>query len=124
MRLLVYHDDVGIYAGIIAILFTAIGSWLTHEIYRPSHRVSATSSAPVPVAFVPDPARLSRLAISKRELEVLELIALGLSNQEIADRMFVSPNTVKTHLSRVFEKLEVNRRVQAIQKARSLQIIA
>ena len=68
-------------------------------------------------------AELARLDISKRELEVLELMAQGLSNQEIANKLFVSLNTIKTHSSNLFLKLDVNRRTQAVQKARELRII-
>jgi ATP/maltotriose-dependent transcriptional regulator MalT len=73
--------------------------------------------------FKPDEQNIKRLGISKRESEVLELMATGLSNQEIADRLFVSLNTIKTHSSSLFEKLEVNRRMQAIEKAKQLGLI-
>lgn len=78
-----------------------------------------TETAP----FMANEAALKALGISKRELEVLELIALGLSNQEIADRLFVSLHTVKTHSSNILFKMDVKRRTQAIEKAKRLQII-
>lgn len=74
--------------------------------------------------FILNETELQRLGISKREHEVLELIAKGLSNQEIADKLFVSLNTIKTHTSNLFLKLEVSRRTQAIQKAKELRLIA
>ena len=74
--------------------------------------------------FVLDEEKLRQLGISKREHEVLELIASGLSNQEIADKLFVSINTVKTHSSSLFLKLDASRRTQAIQKAKELRIIS
>jgi NarL family two-component system response regulator LiaR len=67
---------------------------------------------------------VAQLRISKRELEVLQLMAEGLSNQEIAGRLFVSLNTIKTHTSNLFEKLEAGRRTQAIEKAKRLSLIA
>ena len=73
--------------------------------------------------FVTNEEELAKLGLSKRELEVLQLIAEGLSNQEIAARLFVSLNTIKTHSSRIFEKLDVKRRTQAIEKAKRLNLI-
>jgi ATP/maltotriose-dependent transcriptional regulator MalT len=70
-----------------------------------------------------DESRLEKAGISKREYEVLELMAKGFSNQEIADKLFVSLNTIKTHSSNLFLKLEAKRRTQAIQKAKELNLI-
>jgi len=64
-----------------------------------------------------------RLGISKRELEVLELMSAGLSNSEIANKLFVSENTVKTHVTRIFDKLDVRRRTQAVDKAKKLSLV-
>ena len=75
-------------------------------------------------AFQFDQTRLDERGISRREYEVLELMAKGFSNQEIADRLFVSLNTIKTQSSNLFLKLDVNRRTQAVQKAKELQLIA
>jgi len=69
-------------------------------------------------------AELSKLKISSRELEVLQLMAEGLSNQEIAERLFVSLNTIKTHSSNLFLKMEVGRRTQAVEKAKRLSLIS
>ena len=63
------------------------------------------------------------MKISERELEVLELVAQGLSNKQISDKLFVSVNTTKTHLSHLYEKLDVKRRTQAVEKAKSLKLI-
>jgi NarL family two-component system response regulator LiaR len=73
--------------------------------------------------FILDEQELTRLGISKRELEVLQLMAEGLSNHQIAERLFVSLNTIKTHSGKVFEKLEVQRRTQAVDKAKKLRLI-
>jgi ATP/maltotriose-dependent transcriptional regulator MalT len=80
----------------------------------------------VPVSsdnFQLNEALLAQTGISKREYEVLELMAQGLSNQEIAEKLFVSLNTVKTHTSNLFVKLDAKRRTQAIQKAKELGLI-
>ena len=79
---------------------------------------------PVPAReFVMNQARLEQLGITARELEILELIARGMSNREIAEKLFVSENTVKTHSSRLFDKLSAKRRTQAVQIAKEMQLI-
>lgn len=102
------------YITVLAILFLGLGMWLGKKLTTPK------KSSPI---FIKNTKALEYLAISDRELEVLELVARGLSNQQIADTLYVSVNTVKTHLSRVYEKLEVKRRTQAVEKAKSLQLI-
>jgi len=106
------------YIGAIAIFFTVLGIWAGLKLTK---KKSIIITNP---AFRFDQTRLDSLGISKREYEVLELIAKGLSNQEIADKLFVSLNTIKTHSSNLFLKLEVSRRTQAVQKAKELQLIA
>lgn len=130
-RLLVLNHATEIYITGIAILFTALGSWLAKRLTRPKTVVETVIvEKEVPVytipaeTFTPDSNALGRLGISARELEVLESIAAGASNQQIADRVFISLNTVKTHTARLFEKLDVQRRTQAVQKAKRLGIIA
>jgi len=115
-RLLIHDLSTEIYVGIIAIVFSVLGIWAGLRLTR--KKVIVTTGN-----FVFNENELLRLGISKREHEVLELIAQGLSNQEIADKLFVSLNTVKTHTSNLFLKLEVSRRTQAIQKAKGLQLI-
>ena len=73
--------------------------------------------------FVVNENNLKQLSISKREHDVLVLMAQGLSNQEVADKLFVSLNTVKTHSSKLFEKLNVERRTQAVQEAKKLGLV-
>ena len=106
------------YLAVIAMLFTGLGIWAGFRLTRPKVVVVQKS-----VDFVFNERELDRLGISKREHEVLEWMAKGLSNQEIADKLFVSLNTVKTHTSNLFLKLEVSRRTQAIQKAKELSLI-
>ena len=102
-----------IYIVLIAALFTLLGIWV-------GRRLTPTS---LPAPFEKNEQALVYLGISDREYEVLELLAEGLSNKEIANRLFVSPNTVKTHVARLYEKLEVSRRTQAVGKARDLRMI-
>lgn len=106
------------YIGLVAILFTALGIWAGLRLTRPKIKVIDRS-----LPFVRDQRELDRLGISKREYEVLELISRGLSNQEIADDLFVSTSTVKTHVSSLLAKLDANRRTQAISRAKELQLI-
>ncbi|MBS1543160.1 MAG: DNA-binding response regulator [Bacteroidetes bacterium] len=104
------------YLAVVATLFAGLGVWVGRKLtYKKVIRVSGD--------FKLDESMLDRLGISRREHEVLALIASGLSNQEIADRLFVSLNTVKTHSSNLFLKLEVKRRTQAIQKGKELGLI-
>jgi DNA-binding NarL/FixJ family response regulator len=104
------------YIGLIAAMFTALGVWVGLRLTR---RKVIDNSSP----FVPDESSLQKLGISKREYEVLKLVAAGLSNLEIAERLFVSTSTVKTHVSNVLGKLDAKRRTQAIQRAKELRII-
>jgi len=114
-----------IYMGAIALVFTAVGIWAGLKLTRKKEVVVVKEVAVLVDRdnFVLNENLLKQLSISKREYEVLELIAGGLSNQEIADKLFVSLNTIKTHSSRLFEKLEVSRRTQAVEKAKSLGLI-
>ena len=102
-----------IYIALMAVAFTALGLWLGRRL--------AAGNAPAP--FEKNEQALEYLRISEREQEVLVLLAAGLTKREIAARLFVSPNTVKTHLAHLYEKLSVTRRTQAIGKAKSLRLI-
>lgn len=115
-RFLVRDLSMEMYIGLVAVLFTGLGIWAGPRLTRPKVIL-------VNPDFVLNEGALERLSISKREHEVLELMSKGHSNQEIADKLFVSVNTVKTHLSNLFLKLEVARRTQAIQKAKELRLI-
>ena len=128
-RFIIFDHAIEIYSGAIAILFTGLGIWLALRLAKPKtivvekEIVVTRESAPREPAPPLNEKELARLGISARELEVLQLMAGGLSNQEIAARLFVSLNTIKTHSSKIFEKLDVQRRTQAIDKARRLNII-
>lgn len=101
------------YVVCIAIGFTLLGLWAGHAL---------TARRP-PAPFERNTAAIAALGLSPRECEILALLASGQSNKEMADALHISPNTVKTHIARIYEKLEVQRRVQAIEKARFLALI-
>ena len=102
-----------LYIVLIAILFTALGIWVGVRLSRRNQRSG----------FERNDRALEQLRISEREYEVLQLLAAGYSNKEIANRLFVSLNTIKTHLAHVYDKLDVNRRTQAVHKAKALRLI-
>jgi DNA-binding CsgD family transcriptional regulator len=123
-RFLVIEHSLEIYGGIVALLFAALGIWLGLKLTRPKEtvvikEVRIETGGP----FVQNTARIEALGLTPRELEILELIARGLSNKEIAAQLFVSENTVKTHSSRVFDKLNARRRTQAVQIAKEQGLI-
>ena len=123
-RWLLVRHSVEIYAALVAAVFAAVGIWLGRRITRPKETVVVREvMVPAPAEFVRDEGRLESLGITPRELEILGLIAQGLSNREIAARIFVSENTVKTHSSRIFDKLGARRRTQAVQIGKELRII-
>lgn len=113
-----------LYGGLVALIFTVIGIHLGLRWTR-QQEVVVVKEVRVRVGgpFAMNSEKLKELGITPREHEILGLIAEGLSNREIGEKLFVSENTVKTHSSRVFEKLNVNRRVQAVQKGKDLGII-
>jgi DNA-binding CsgD family transcriptional regulator len=126
-RWLVVEYSVEIYGALVAAVFAGLGIWLGLRITRPKPQ-SATVVVrevvvPASAKFVRDKQKCESLGITPRELEILALIAEGLSNKEIATRVFVSENTVKTHSSRVFEKLGARRRTQAVQVGKALRLI-
>jgi DNA-binding CsgD family transcriptional regulator len=123
-RFLIVEHSVEVYGGLIAAVFAAVGIWLGLKLTRTKttvvlKEVRIRADAP----FVLNAPRLKALGITPRELEILELIAAGSSNREIAARLFVSENTVKTHVSRLFDKLNARRRTQAVQIAKAEGLI-
>jgi ATP/maltotriose-dependent transcriptional regulator MalT len=122
-RFLVIEHSVEIYGGLIAATFATLGIWLGLKLTGRQERV-VIKEVPAPTApFVPNDSRREALGITPRELEILELIAQGMSNREIAEKLFVSENTVKTHSSRVFDKLGAKRRTQAVQLGKELGLL-
>ena len=123
-RFLVVEHSVEIYGALVAALFAGLGIWLGQTLTRKKPAVVIKEvAAPVTSPFVADETRVSQLGITPRELEILGLIATGLSNREIAGRLFVSENTVKTHSSRLFDKLGAKRRTQAVQIGKTARLI-
>ncbi len=119
-RFLVLEYSIEIYGGLVALLFSLLGIWLGLKLTREK---IVLKEVRVTGPFQRNQARVQVLGITARELEILEAVAAGLSNREIGERLFVSENTVKTHSSHLFEKLGVNRRVQAVIKGRELGLI-
>ena len=132
-RWLVLEHSFEIYGALLAIIFAGVGIWVGLRLTTPKvvveervvlqevfREVAAESPA---AAFSRDDDQVAALGVTPRELEILGLLAEGLSNREIAERLFVSENTVKTHASRLFEKLEVRRRTQAVQRGQQLRLI-
>jgi DNA-binding CsgD family transcriptional regulator len=110
------------YGGLVALIFTAIGIYFGLRWTR-AREVVVIREVRVDGPFVLDAEKLKEVGLTAREHEILALIAKGLSNREIGEKLFVSENTVKTHSSRLFEKMQVNRRVQAVQKGKDLGLI-
>ena len=126
LRFIIFDHSFEVYVGMIAILFTSLGIWLALRLSKPKIRTVIIEKEVFKERkenFVPNDARISELQLSKREIEVLTLMAEGFSNQEIAEKLFVSLSTVKTHNQNLFDKLEVRRRTQAVEKARRLELI-
>ena len=123
-RFLVVEHSVEIYGGLIALVFAVLGIWLGLKLTNRKETI-VVKEVQVSAAetFALNQASLQELKITRRELEILELIAGGLSNREIAEKLFVSENTVKTHSSRLFEKLSAKRRTQAVQLAKEFGLI-
>ena len=123
-RFLVVEHSVEIYGGLIALLFAILGGWLGLKLTKKKETIvfkEVLVSADAPFAL--NEQRLRELSITPRELEILALIANGMSNREIAERLFVSESTVKTHSSRLFDKLSAKRRTQAVQIGKELGLI-
>jgi NarL family two-component system response regulator LiaR len=123
-RFLVVEHSVEIYGGLIAATFAVLGIWLGLKLTGRQQTI-VVREVPVPAGrpFVADERKREDLHITRRELEILELIAQGLSNREIAEKLFVSENTVKTHSSRVFDKLGARRRTQAVQLGKEFGLL-
>ena len=121
-RFLVVEHSIEIYGGLIALLFAGLGIWLGLKLTKNKETI-VFKEVRVTEPFTLNETRLRELGITRRELEILELIAGGLSNREIAEKLFVSENTVKTHSSRLFDKLSAKRRTQAVQVGKELGLI-
>jgi two-component system, NarL family, response regulator LiaR len=123
-RFLVVEHSIEIYGGLIAATFAVLGIWLGLKLTAKRQTIVVRQ---VPIAaegpFIPDERKREGLHITRREFEILELIAQGLSNREIAEKLFVSESTVKTHSSHVFDKLGARRRTQAVQLGKEFGLL-
>ena len=121
-RFLIVEHSLEIYGGLVAAIFATLGIWLGLKLTK-KQEVVVVKEVTIPSPFTLNEDRLKDLGITRRELEILELIAQGMSNREIAEKLFVSENTVKTHSSRLFDKLSAKRRTQAVQIGKQLGLI-
>ena len=125
-KLIILNNSFQFYAGSIALLFTLLGIWLATKLIKPKTKIEIVEKKVFinqVQPFVINEDALAKTEISARELEVLKLMAKGFSNQEIANTLFVSVSTIKTHISNLFFKLEASRRTQAVEKAKNLGLI-
>lgn len=130
-RFIIIDHSFEIYIAGIALIFTSLGIWLALKLVKPKIKTEIKTVVVEKNVYITEDrgepgineTERVKLGLSTREMEVLQLMADGLSNQEIADQLYVSLNTVKTHSSKLFEKMDVKRRTQAIEKAKRLQII-
>lgn len=111
--------SVEVYVGVVAVIFTGLGVWIASALRKSQEKKTVDPDEP----FQQNQKVITELGLTEREMEILELIAKGHSNQEIAGKLFISISTVKTHCSNIFSKLDVKRRTQAIQKAKELGVI-
>jgi len=132
LRFIIFDHSFEIYIGFIAVIFTSLGIWLALKLSKPKiEKVIVEKELLVEKKvyvtrddnFILNTSLISQLELNKRELEVLALMAQGHSNQEIAAKLFISLSTVKTHIQNLFEKLDVKRRTQAVEKAKRLNLI-
>ncbi len=122
LRLVIMQHSFEVYAASIALIFTLLGIWIASKILSPKTIVIEKEVATAK-DFIFNESEFSRLGITRRELEVLELMAKGMSNIEIASSLFVSESTVKSHAAKLFEKLDVKRRTQAVDKAKQISLL-
>lgn len=126
LRFIIFDHSFEIYIGFIAVIFTALGIWLALKLSKPKVETVVVEKEVIITRnenFILNTSLISQLELNKRELEVLSLMAQGHSNQEIAANLFISLSTVKTHIQNLFEKLDVKRRTQAVEKAKRLNLI-
>lgn len=121
-KFLIVENAVEVYVGLVAIFFTVLGGWIASQLIGPRVQTVVVEKA-VPEAFVRNDAALEALQLNRREYEVLELLAQGHSNADIAGSLFLSVSTIKTHVSNLYVKMDVKSRTQAIEKAKRLKII-
>ncbi|MCD8539292.1 MAG: LuxR C-terminal-related transcriptional regulator [Leadbetterella sp.] len=119
-KFLIMDNAIDIYVGLVAVFFTILGIWVATQLIKP--RIQ-TVIKEVPEPFILNEARLKELNLSSREYEVLQLLARGHSNADMAESLFLSLSTIKTHVSNLYLKMDVKSRTQALEKAKRLRII-
>ena len=133
IRLVMVNHAYEVYILVVALMFTTLGIWLAMNLAKPKVKTVIVEREVIrerevyvdkATATIPNEKEIARLNLSRREMEVLQLMSEGLTNAEIGERLFLSLNTIKTHTSRLFEKLDVTRRTQAVDKAKKLNIIS
>ena len=112
-----------VYIAVFSILFLVIGIVISRKMFRKEIIKEKEVFIEIPQNSDADPEQVARLGLSKREYEILLLISDGLSNQQIAGKLFVSQNTIKKHISNLFLKMDVERRTEAVKKAKALRLI-
>jgi ATP/maltotriose-dependent transcriptional regulator MalT len=122
-RFLVVEHSIEIYGGLTAATFAVLGIWLGQKLTKPKEKIVLKEVSVLGQPFAPNETKREDLRITRRELEILALISQGMSNREIAQKLFVSENTVKTHSSRVLDKLGAKRRTQAVQLGKEFGLI-
>lgn len=125
-KFLIVDNSLDIYIGLIAVFFTALGVWIATQLTKPKVEkvvVEKEIFIPQPENFTINEIELKKLDLTNREHEVLRLVAKGYSNADIADTLFLSLSTVKTHVSNLYVKMNVKSRAQAIEKAKRLRIV-
>lgn len=119
-KFLIIDNAVDIYIGLVAVFFTILGIWIATQLMKPKVE---TVIKEVPEPFAVNEAGLKKLSLSSREYEVLQLLAIGYSNARMAESLFLSLSTIKTHVSNLYMKMDVKSRTQALEKAKRLRII-
>ncbi len=129
-KFLIVDNSIEIYSGLIAVFFTILGIWVATQLVKPKiETITETVIIEKEIYVPPQPAfsinqkELERLNLSSREYEILQLLAKGYSNADMAGNLFLSLSTIKTHVSNLYFKMDVKSRTQAIEKAKRLKII-
>lgn len=125
-KFLIVDNSLDIYVGLIAVFFTVLGIWMATQLVKPKiEKVIVEKEIYLEIRpdFEINETELKKLNLSSREYEVLQLLSRGCSNADVADKLFLSLSTVKTHVSNLFFKMNVKSRTQAIEKAKRLKII-
>jgi len=123
---LIVDHAIDLYIGLIAIIFTMLGIWVATQLIKPKKQTVFVEKQIIirqPKKFILNQTELKRLNLTNREYQILKLLVLGYSNADIADQLFLSLSTIKTHVSNLYAKMNVKNRYQAIDKAKRVEIV-